>query len=244
MRSLCASELLGVWERGASQALPDRALHLLAAQFPDTPRETLEGLAIGKRDSHLLALRRQIFGSRLISLVNCSQCGARVELSFDTADITVIPGIETGEEFSLTSGEYNIRFRLPNSSDLKNITGCTDLAKARHCLLERCVSQIDHCDNRIAVDDLPEEVVTAIMSHMAEADPQADVQLALACPACQLHWVETFDIVSFFWSEIHAWASRLLREVHALASAYGWAEADLLAMHPLRRQSYLEMLGE
>jgi len=51
-----------------------------------------------------------------------------------------------------------------------------------------------------------------------------------------------FDIVSFFWSEICVQAKRLLREVHILARAYGWREADILSMSAARRQLYLEMV--
>jgi hypothetical protein len=79
---------------------------------------------------------------------------------------------------------------------------------------------------------------------MAEADPQANVQLAITCPVCSKHWQAGFDIVSFFWNEIDAWAHRLLQEVHTLASAYGWREADILAMSPWRRQCYLAMIGK
>jgi hypothetical protein len=50
--------------------------------------------------------------------------------------------------------------------------------------------------------------------------------------------------VSFLWSEIHSWAQRLLRDVHAIAAAYGWREGDILAMNPLRRQAYLELIGQ
>ena len=32
-------------------------------------------------------------------------------------------------------------------------------------------------------------------------------------------------------------------EVHALASAYHWHERDILALSPVRRQAYLELLG-
>jgi hypothetical protein len=78
---------------------------------------------------------------------------------------------------------------------------------------------------------------------MAEADPQADIQLAISCAACSHHWRTTFDIVSFFWSEIEVWARRLLCEVHILASAYGWHEREILGLGPVRRQLYLEMLG-
>jgi hypothetical protein len=32
--------------------------------------------------------------------------------------------------------------------------------------------------------------------------------------------------------------------VHQLAKYYGWAEADILAMSPVRRQIYLNIAGE
>jgi hypothetical protein len=78
---------------------------------------------------------------------------------------------------------------------------------------------------------------------LAEADPLADVQLAVSCPSCGTRQQVSFDILSFFWTEIEAWAWRILREVHTLASAYGWHEHDILALSPRRRQSYLEMVG-
>lgn len=39
-------------------------------------------------------------------------------------------------------------------------------------------------------------------------------------------------------------ASRLLREVHALARAYHWSERELLALPLPRRTAYLQLLAE
>ena len=52
------------------------------------------------------------------------------------------------------------------------------------------------------------------------------------------------DVAAFFWTELNAWAVRLLREIHALASAYGWREADILALSPKRRDLYLELISQ
>jgi len=84
-------------------------------------------------------------------------------------------------------------------------------------------------------------VAAAIIDSMLHADPQAEVHLALSCPACAHQWQSLFDIVSFFWGELEAWARRLLYDVHTLASAYGWCEADILAMSAWRREQYLNM---
>jgi hypothetical protein len=69
------------------------------------------------------------------------------------------------------------------------------------------------------------------------------VLLDFTCPGCNYQWQSLFDITAFFWQEIAAFVKRLLREVHTLAKAYGWREADILAMSHQRRQFYLEMVG-
>jgi hypothetical protein len=85
-------------------------------------------------------------------------------------------------------------------------------------------------------------MVVAIGEQMVERDPQAEVQLDLTCPACQHHWLANFDVVTFLWSEIQTHTKRVLRDVHTLAKAYGWREADILSMSTVRRQFYLEMV--
>jgi hypothetical protein len=78
---------------------------------------------------------------------------------------------------------------------------------------------------------------------MAEADPGAWIELALGCPGCGEEWSAPFDIVSFLWAEVEARARELLEEVHALASAYGWGEGEVLALSPERREAYLELVA-
>jgi hypothetical protein len=115
---------------------------------------------------------------------------------------------------------------------------------ARRRLLDRCLLSAKNPEGEaVAVQDLPPAALQAVAERMAAADPQGDVQLALQCPACGHAWPAAFDIVSFFWTEVDAWARVLLREIHVLASAYGWREADILALSPWRRRSYLELIG-
>jgi hypothetical protein len=83
--------------------------------------------------------------------------------------------------------------------------------------------------------------VREVVERIAALDPQADTRIDLSCPDCHHGWSEVFDVVSFFWTEIDAWARRLLRDVNVLARAYGWREHDILAMSTMRRQLYLAM---
>lgn len=236
MRALSAAELLAAWEQGHGRPPVQQALVLLAAACPDAHPDALADMGIGRRDARLLDLREQIFGSQLVSLAICPSCGERLELSFDISDIRA-PDDPPDGPLTLALAGYEATFRLPNSRDLLAVTGSGEAGEATRRILDRCL-----IDARGPGPDLPPEVAQAIATRMAEADPQADVQLALVCPACERPWSAAFDIVSFFWSEINAWAIRTLRDVHALASAYGWREADILAMSPWRRQCYLEMV--
>src|SRR4051812_27885992 len=230
MRTLSASELLDAWERGLGQRPAERALTLLAAASPGTSPDALTGLSIGRRDAGLLAIREQTFGSSVTGIADCPNCSERIELTFDVSEIAM-PDAPVATESFTASG---VRFRLPDSRDLLALTGSGDVASGRALLLRRCVVDRE-------ADSLTDDDVAAIVSAMAEADPQADVQLDLSCPACQHQWFAVFDIASFLWTEVNAWAHRTLQDVHRLAVAYGWREPDILSLSPWRRQVYLEM---
>lgn len=242
MRALSASELLGVWEHGLAQRPIERALTLLATTRPGTPLDDLARLSIGQRDAGLLSLREQNFGPQLVCLANCTSCGERLELSFTVADLRVAPAVAAPAELSVTVDDYEVEFRLPDSFALLAVADSRDVIAARASLLERCLTRVRKGDEPWAAGELPQHVVDAVVERMAQADPQADVQLALSCPLCGHVWQTAFDIVSFVWTEINVWAYRTLHDVHTLAAAYGWSEAEILNLSSRRRQAYLEMI--
>ena len=134
-------------------------------------------------------------------------------------------------------------FRLPNSLDLSVASSAEDTDNARALLIERCLMAVNDQQKEVYSESLSPTVLDALTAAMAEADPQSHIELALTCPVCGQDWQVVFDIASYLWSEIQTWALRVLREVHILASVYGWREADILALSPLRRQLYLESVG-
>ncbi len=253
MRALTASELLDVWERGLVEPPFRRALMLVAAASPETPNGALARLSIGKRDARLLKLREWTFGPCVNGVEACPACREQLEFTFNVADLGAEATIQlsdsrsNGEEgpegFSVSVGGYEVGFRLPTSSDLCATAGNGEVSAVREVLLQRCISLVRHNGEEASLGQLPSAVTDAVVERMAEADPMANIRLALCCPACSYQWQPIFDIVSFFWSEINAWAYRFLREVHTLASVYGWCEKDVLAMSDWRRQVYLEMIS-
>lgn len=256
MRGLTAAELLSAWEQGFGQPSFRRALILLSAACPDWSAEQLGRLSIGQRDGRLLALRERTFGEELVSVAACSACGEQMEASFSTADIRLtaladevgapLPARDSDEPepLSLNLDGYDVLFRLPNSTDLAAISGSLEPLSSQHTLLQRCIQGASRDGAAIPYAELPADLLDAIALRMEEADPQANVQLNFSCVGCGKSWQAVFDIEAFFWGELNRWAERLLLEVHQLARAYGWREADILAMSPHRRRFYLDMLGK
>jgi len=244
MRPLSIPELLMVWERGLTARPFERALAILSAASPESSPTALARLSIGRRDASLLQLREWAFGSELAILAACPSCRQTLELTIPVANLRVSidsAGDPGGDlERSLMLRDYEVRYRPPNTEDIAGCAGL-ELAASRQKLLACCVTDACCQGKSISAEELPEDVARRVVEQLAAVDPQADTRLDLICPDCHQRWKEVFDIVSFFWTEIDAWAHRILRDVTVLARAYGWRESDILALSPVRRQIYLSM---
>ncbi|MEW7847655.1 hypothetical protein AB2N08_03045 [Massilia aurea] len=228
-----ARELLRVWETGAHASPTRRGVLLMGAALPLLPVEALLGASIGHRDAWLLNLREALFGSHIECLTSCPRCGEQSEIAFQTTDIRAT---HAAPQHQCHIGEA--RFRLPDSADLLAIEGVRDAAAAEQALLQRC--RLDDADKP---GPFGAGIAEAAILAMSRADPQAEVLLALACPACGHRSTALFDIVAHLWCELDHWAGSMLRKVHVLASRYGWSEDSILAMSGARRAAYLDLAG-
>ena len=236
MRTLSQRELLAVWEAGLDLALPERAVELVrAADADDDPAR----LTPGQCDALLLDIRERLFGSEIPAAAKCPRCGEDHEFQMRVGDIRM-KSLPAPPELSLSESGCAVTFRLPEAADLIAVSSkCSGEAEMRDALLERCILRATRNDREIAPTELNSAIRDAISTRMGEADPQGEVELSMRCTACEFGWLELFDVVSFFWSEIQSWALRTLNEVHQLAAAYGWSESDALAVSSRRRAFYL-----
>jgi hypothetical protein len=240
MHILANSELIAVWERGSGEDSVGRALTVLSGCF-DEPRDELVRLSIGNRDRKLLEIYERLFGPALDAFAECPACRESLQYSLLTRDLVAAQPQRDPSPLRIETDGASVRLRLLDSLDLRAATACTDLGLAGRLLMERCIVEAEVGGQSVAPEDVPEYLREPISTALAAADPQAEMLIDLTCTACTHHWQVTLDIERFLWSRICATAKRLLREVHALASAYGWREPDILALSPVRRQTYLEM---
>ncbi len=241
IRPLSAGDILQLWEWGQDKHPLDRALALLALACPESTPEQLQSLTIGQRNSRLLTLREKTLGPTLKGFAQCAQCGTSLEFSLEVAALRRPE--PDAQAYRLAVDGLEIHFRSLNSQDLAAIVGLSQIGEARLRLVQRCVLEATQDGQPLPAAELPEPALAALVEALAEHDPQAETRLRLTCAACGHGWSALFDIFSFFWTELDARARRLLVEVHALARAYGWREADILAMGEARRHSYLELVG-
>jgi len=223
MTALSAAGMLLLFEEGQRRdPLARSALAIAVADGDPAPLR----LTAGKMESRLLALRQATFGAVMEGIATCPACGETCETSVRTSDILALPA--SCEPVIIG----DIEARLPRGEDIAAVMHLRDPEEIRRALLERCTGA-----------PFPPELMDQIEDALAAADPRADVQLALTCPACGHDWLLRFDAVAFFWSELTAAAERVLGEVDALARAYGWSEREILSMSARRRALYVERLS-
>jgi hypothetical protein len=244
MKSLSASEMLNVWEQGLNRPHLQKTLLLLATAFPELTIDAIAELSIGTRDACLLFVRERLFGPRLVSNAVCPCCAGKIEWEQSVADFVVSGGEQpvSPGAFVFEKEGYRLCFRLPNSLDMAVLDGC-ESAHALLTLLRQCIQSAEYAGVPCAIEKLPEAVIQSLSERIEAMDPQADVRIQLTCPDCAYGWEVFFDIASFLWAEIDAWAERMLQAIHKLAKTYGWSERDILNLSPARRQLYLGMAG-
>lgn len=239
MQQLTAAHLLRIWERGVARHPVERGVVIVAEAEPEATPAALRDLPIGMLNERLLAVRERTFGPHLTATVGCAACGARAELSFSTADARTGAGGTAGEQVVEVKGR-TLHLRPLTTHDLLSAADCPDAGEARRVLARRCVRFPGAAEGAPVLDDA---LVDVVARHLEGADPGAVRMLEATCPECGAAGEHEFDVAAFLWAEIEAEALQLLRDVHVIARGYGWPEGEILALTPLRRRAYLELLA-
>lgn len=85
--------------------------------------------------------------------------------------------------------------------------------------------------------------LAAIGAALAELDPLVDFTVSCVCPSCDTPTDIAVDLEGLALARLAAVRRTLLADVHALASAYGWTESEVLAVPPERRLRYRELIA-
>ena len=238
MQRLESADLLELWERGQGRHPVDRALVVLAFACRDRSWDDLCSVPVGERNRLVLLARALTFGSRMDIVAACPGCGLELEFDFTLPDD--YPPVATREVEAELPGRGPLRLRLPDSRDLAAVAALTDAAAAQAHLLSRCVISPPLAPG----DEMRASAVAEAFSLAVERhDPLAVIAFPLACSGCGRAWRAILDPIDYTWRQLTQRVWLLIRDIHALARAYGWTEGEVLRLSPARRQMYLDHVG-
>ncbi|HEX7755489.1 MAG TPA: hypothetical protein VF421_09105 [Niabella sp.] len=241
MDPLTTTRLLNLWETCLPLSAARRSMYLLSVAFPG---DDISSLSVGQCNGRLLQFRQQLFGNRLPSLAVCPVCSQTAEWEQDVLDFQSGP-TEPGQAIGpldIRLDPYTVHFRLPGIADIETLKNLNTAEEKQQHLLKRCILNAYKKEEVCPVSELPETIIQQIEAKMAATDPLADVRILLNCPSCGHAWEAVFDVQSYLWKELNAWARNLFKEIYTLAKFFGWGETELLAMSHQRRQLYLKMI--
>lgn len=227
--------LLDLWEEAA--AVPPCAVGAVLlhhAGIIDDPVEVLD-LPLSQVATLLARVWTSTFGPTADCLIDCPQCGEDLELVLPLEELAALPELDS----SGSVGSSGLVVRFPATRDLLAVTAASDPA---HELLRRCLADADGraVDPAGLSADLRMDV-EATTQRLAGA---AAAVVTTVCPACGAPVRVDVDPGEILWQRLRAAVPAVLADVTDLAAAFGWSEADVLALSPARRAAYLDLVRD
>jgi hypothetical protein len=92
-------------------------------------------------------------------------------------------------------------------------------------------------------DDVPQPWLAPIEAALEAADPLTTLEIETVCPECGVAVSIPLDLEARCLALLAAEQPRLIDDIHALATAYHWSEAEIIAIPPARRRQYLARIN-
>lgn len=190
---------------------------------------------VGARTAALLALLGNGEEAAMRITLPCSAagCGTRFEVDLPHSAFAAAP-VAHGPVCVERDRASPLTLRLPTGNDLRawrQLAPTGRTAAQAAMLVQLCIGG----------EPRPEDAARAADA-LAEADPLVAFSIFCACPTCGDEAERELDLEGLALSDLAAQQRGLLREVHALASRYGWTEDQILALTPGRRARYLALI--
>jgi hypothetical protein len=225
VRSLAPRALTGADELWLAEAGGPPARRKLGLANRLLPEEgpPAEALSAGDLELLLRGIAAQAIAPSAEATLPCpAGCGEIIDLAIPLEALAA-----PAPEPAPAGGTHDVggaRIRVPNAGDLAAAIAAPDpaAALAAACLVE---------------GTLPRPVLAEAVARL---DPNAECRIETACPGCGAPALLPVDALALLTASL----GDLLAEVDRLASAYGWSEADILALPRRRRQRYLALVAE
>jgi hypothetical protein len=180
----------------------------------------VEDMLAGDRNALIIGIRVTGYGSDYTATVECPQCEAKSEHSFNLSKLPIKPltgkPLSVGHNafaFTLPRSGKKVVFKIPTGRDQTELTAALDqIRKSTGLANERIVTTSLH-SQILAIDDvtdrnvlqamvesLPAQDSRALRKHMAEIEPGVDMKQTFICQSCAAESVVEVPLgTEFFW---------------------------------------------
>lgn len=225
--------LMSTWEAALAQGAATRTATLVAVLHDDACDPL--ALDLDERERDALRLMSRVTGDTFDGETSCLRCGERMEISVPLAALQLARADTT----ELHDDAWQVGLRVPDSHDVLDALDCTSDEAAEAALFERCITHARYNGEARAASELPAALRVRCEAQLDALAPLANLTLDLTCPACGAADAVPLDAGAFVFERMRHWVEDQLDDIARLCRAYGWREADVLAMSAWRRRFYL-----
>lgn len=186
---------------------------------------------VSRRLQGLLAITIATRGDRWTMTANCDvpACGAPMDLPLNlNAFRREVDQEKTSCD--LPDGR-RLEITVPTGADQLTWLAAGDIGPG--AILHRLVAVPDDAI------EISAAALEAIEEALEEADPLTTLEIETVCPECGAENSIPLDLEGGCLNLLAAERPRLVDDIHVLATAYHWSEAEILAIPPTRRRQYL-----
>lgn len=234
MATVSLSMLFEHWSTNPTAA-HGRLVALLRAGGADA--EALAAETLGARNRRLIALHDDWVGGVIEAQVACAGCATANSFAVPKDAMRALPPAATDGIVTVSYQGRELAYRVPTMADIAAVGEAVDV---RLAMLDRCAVGAD----RVPAAELGEAALEAIEAGFDRVDPLASIVVESACSGCGAAIAARVELAAFVATDLDRLHATLLRDVDTLAFAYGWGEAEILALPAGRRTHYVAMVTD
>lgn len=228
VRPLTGQDEIAFHEPGGG---PHGRLVALAAAVAGHSQDTLAALPLAAWEERLLHLRGMLIGPVIEAEADCTACGTGNSLVFSASDLPREPVVPPALD--------GTALRALRPADLIALEERSLQGEPALALLLAAASGMDEADAAMRLEGPDRDAVIAALESAASG---LGIEIGSACTACGAAMVLPLDVATFVDGELRNRATRLMDEVHLIATAYHWSEDGILSLPFARRQGYLRRI--
>lgn len=225
----------------AASSVPAAVTAVLAASLEEIGGEAVDGttvrdLAVGDRQYLMRRLAVHLGMDRVWLSATCAHCESRYDLLVEQSVLPSKP-VDGGPWEEAVTSRGNVSVRALSGADQELIVNEPDDEAAELILLTRCT---DGHSGAIEFSAFTDDDIARLEQAIESVSPEVTTTVTARCPECG----ESNEVLVDPYLGVTLLRTDLLEEIHTMANAYHWSEADILELPVNRRRRYLDLIAQ